>query len=233
MDIYEYYFSLLKNDEQKLYIKILNKTKNHQEKLIFKEKYSKEQIEKIFRSLFYDHPELYWIKNYTIYFGKIYSSIKIGYCLSKQNVKKIDTILQNKYFTILKNIDEFKTNKDKIKFIHDVFIRYGKYNNDKTQTRTNIYQSIVSFLTTGNTVCAGFSYSFKYLMDKIGIPSITIYDETKRLTDKAHVWNAVFINNTWYYLDITWDNQFKNDKYFLLDKDSFYKTHTIQEFLPN
>ena len=45
-----------------------------------------------------------------------------------------------------------------------------------------------------------------------------------KISSDDHVWNAVFINNNWYHLDLTWDDPVSKDgkdylehNYFLID----------------
>ena len=45
----------------------------------------------------------------------------------------------------------------------------------------------------------GYSDAMAFFLDKLGIENI-------KITNDEHVWNAVRINNTWYHIDLTWDD---------------------------
>ena len=73
----------------------------------------------------------------------------------------------------------------------------------KPNTR-NIYGALIS----GEVVCEGYAKSFKYLLDKLGIPCILVSGEAVNSEGKRenHMWNYVKINEIWYAVDVTWDD---------------------------
>ncbi len=60
------------------------------------------------------------------------------------------------------------------------------------------------------------------LLDKLGIKNF-------KIASKTHVWNAVYINNQWLHLDLTWDDPVSergpilDHKYFLITTDELVK----------
>jgi transglutaminase/protease-like cytokinesis protein 3 len=92
-------------------------------------------------------------------------------------------------------------------------------------------------------VCQGYSGLFKALCDEAGIRCELIpgyskgygYVPKKSFTNSDHAWNAVFLNNKWHVLDVTWGagginekqkfvKDFK-DEYFLTDPAIFVIKH--------
>ena len=87
-------------------------------------------------------------------------------------------------------------------------------------------------LVEGKAVCGGFSTSYKVIMDKLGIPCITVngYSNNKdqngnnSASNVYHMWNYVWLENptaekartatasegNWYSVDVTWDYSAKN-----------------------
>lgn len=50
------------------------------------------------------------------------------------------------------------------------------------------------------TVCAGYAQTFAVLCNRAGIDAITV-------TSATHEWNKVRLNDSWYNVDCTWDDQ--------------------------
>lgn len=57
----------------------------------------------------------------------------------------------------------------------------------------------IGALFEGKAICDGYSDAMAFFLDKIGVENI-------KVTNDEHVWNVVKINNTWYHIDITWDD---------------------------
>ena len=56
-----------------------------------------------------------------------------------------------------------------------------------------------------------------------------------RVSSYMHVWNAVYLDNTWKHLDLTWDDPVASDNrdylehdYFLIDTNSLIKKEKTQ-----
>jgi transglutaminase/protease-like cytokinesis protein 3 len=117
-----------------------------------------------------------------------------------------------------------------------------KYSDSASQK----YQELVVeyVLNKKMAVCDGYSRLFKSLCDHAGLKSEIItgysrsqYDSIGAVKTKpSHAWNAVFIENSWKLLDVTWASGHANDSvtvftrkyedyYFLTDPISFFNTH--------
>ena len=62
-------------------------------------------------------------------------------------------------------------------------------------------QSCYSLLMNagGATVCAGYAQTFALLCNAVGLDTICV-------TSNTHEWNQIKINNTWYHVDATWND---------------------------
>jgi hypothetical protein len=94
-------------------------------------------------------------------------------------------------------------------------------------------------LNTGVAFCEGYSRLFKTLCDHAGIKAEIIYGYARTNNNRRfavnHTWNSVFIDSTWYLLDVTWasgvvsyGNEYirqYNDFYFLTPPDEFIRDH--------
>ncbi len=52
-----------------------------------------------------------------------------------------------------------------------------------------------------NAVCQGYSYLYKYILNRLGIPANVVPS-----TELNHSWNIVKIGSYWYHVDVTWDD---------------------------
>ena len=103
----------------------------------------------------------------------------------------------------------------------------------RTQTLEGIF--------TKKTVCTGFSYIFKMLLEYIGIESnICIgYFKIGKGEKVPHAWNQVNIDGNWYNIDISYGIEHyeeyvriekgKIPKYFLLSDEEYYKKYIISK----
>jgi len=94
-------------------------------------------------------------------------------------------------------------------------------------------------LNTGVAFCDGYSRLFKILCDHAGIKAEVIYGYARINNNRRfavnHSWNSVFIDSSWYLLDVTWASGFVsygneyirqyNDFYFLTPPAEFIREH--------
>ena len=103
----------------------------------------------------------------------------------------------------------------------------------RTQTLEGIF--------TKKTVCTGFSYIFKMLLEYIGIESnICIgYFKIGREKEIPHAWNQVKIDGKWYNIDVSYGIEHHDEyvrieegkipKYFLLSDNEYYKKYIVSK----
>ena len=110
----------------------------------------------------------------------------------------------------------------KEKAIHDWLIKHVAY--DYTLKQRTAYTA----LTTGKTVCTGYTMLMNKMLNLAGIKNYIItgnLSETSSSipnTEKEnHVWNLVQINNQWYHVDVTndWNNP---DSHMFFNKGSAF-----------
>ena len=91
--------------------------------------------------------------------------------------------------------------EEKIQKIHDYIIDNTRYDTEKIENKTSIYDSsrIQGVLYDHYAICSGYSDTMAVFLDKLNIPNYKISSET-------HVWNAVYLNGSWLHLDLTWDD---------------------------
>lgn len=123
---------------------------------------------------------------------------------------------------------------DNIKMVHDYLVDNIEY--DTTISQKNIY-NVYGALINGTAVCEGYARSFKYLMDKLGIPCTLVIGQGTNSQGQTenHAWNYVQLNGNWYAIDCTWDDpisttgyvsQSSKYRYFLKGSNEFLQDHT-------
>ena len=114
---------------------------------------------------------------------------------------------------------------DKIKTIHDYIINNTSYDVERNDHGTSEYESNTAYgaLIEHQAICSGYADAMAIFLSKFNI-------ENYKIASATHVWNAVKINNTWYHLDLTWDDpvsdqgEILDHKYFLVTTEELKKT---------
>ena len=135
-----------------------------------------------------------------------------------------------------KQIDECSTEDEKVQTIHDLIIQKVEYNHDLVNSdfateNTEYSQSVYSVLCTNKTVCAGYAQTFEMMCNGTGIDTVAV-------TSFEHEWNKIKLENSWYNVDCTWDDNGSDNvgyTYFLRNDDyydtssSYSKKHHAEE----
>ncbi len=133
--------------------------------------------------------------------------------------RKIDEIIKNELSDDL-TIDE------KILKIHDHIINITKYDQNRLDGEIN-YKSNIAYgpLLQGYGICGGYSDAMAIFLNRWNVPNFKIASST-------HVWNAVYINNQWLHLDLTWDDPVDNifGKDNLIHKFYLIDTNTLEGY---
>ena len=198
----------------------------------------------------YDNPDVFYIE-----FSKLYLNIETTTRGSKKTYRVfINSGNQANYLTNefsskeridaglneIENIKSYFVSNQKadtyenIKLVHDYLVESIEY--DQTISLPNIYD-LYGALINKKSVCEGYAKAFKYLMDSMNIPCVTVSGKATNSEGNTenHAWNYVQINNVWYAIDCTWDDPIligfgylsnsSKYKYFLKGEDEFNKSH--------
>lgn len=114
-------------------------------------------------------------------------------------------------------------------YVYNYIMRNTKYDPEYFNKNSLNIRSLRGFLSQ-EVVCAGYSYMYKELMDRLDIPCEYLIGKT---SSGGHAWNTVTLNGKTYYCDLTWDSQLyktdtddeKNLCFFAQDVDEFEKRH--------
>lgn len=160
--------------------------------------------------------------------------------LGKVEIKVQKQYTEEEILLITKKVDEIYANiikegmntNEKIKAVHDYLGQNSYYDKEKADsiingvvTKEGPYKSETAYgvLMQGYGICNGYSDAMELFLTKMGISSYKIANET-------HMWNLIYINNTWRHLDLTWDNPITNSTQKFLFHDFFLiDTNTLKQ----
>lgn len=118
--------------------------------------------------------------------------------------------------------------------VHDYIVDNIEY--DESYKSIGIY-SIYGAMINKLAVCEGYAKTLKYLLNSAGIECEIIQGQATNSSGKteSHAWNAVKIEDKWYFVDATWDDPIiigngvltirNKRKYLLKGTDSFASSH--------
>lgn len=164
---------------------------------------SEEEVQTIFRSILEDHPQLFYVN--TQYQYRIYADGSLCfYPMYDFDEKKSQMMLQQ--------IDEIceevianapKEEEDCAAYLYAYVIEHCAYGeNDRDQ-------QMDSFFLQGESVCAGYSKAYQYLMQKAGLYCTTVsgewIDDSQSFANgnRSHAWNFISLGGDWFYVDTT------------------------------
>ncbi len=164
-------------------------------------------------------------------------TLDISHLYSKEDINligsKIDSIWKEIVTTDM-------TNEDIIYAFHDYIINNTKYDElyekELNEKKTPTHQSAKANgpLFEGYAICSGYTDVMAIVLDKLGLRNFKIASNT-------HVWNAVYINDKWVHLDLTWDDPVSENhevntllhKFYLIDTETLegfdIKDHTFDK----
>ena len=159
-------------------------------------------------------------------YGKI--DIKINKVYNEEEIQIINNYVIN---YINNNITNDMSVYDKIKKFHDYIINNTSFDIDTVNLdNRSITKSHTAYglITNHKAICGGYSDIMSIYLYLLNIPNY-------RIATNDHIWNLVYINNTWLHLDLTWDDPVTSDgtnellyDYFLINNDKLFKLDTKQ-----
>lgn len=127
--------------------------------------------------------------------GKI--TVKTKKVYNNDEIEFIKDYIKN---FISENISDSMSNYDKIKAFHDHIINNTIYDEDNTEESYTAY----NLITTGKSICGGYSDIISIYLNIIGI-------QNYKITSPNHIWNLVNLDGVWYHIDATWDDPVASD----------------------
>ena len=115
--------------------------------------------------------------------------------------------------------------------VHDYIINSSKYDSDRAENNIINYKSDIAYgpLFEGYAICGGYTDLMQLFLERMGIMSF-------RVSSNQHIWNAVYYNDNWVNLDLTWDDPIVNDgsvdylehNFFLISTSKLHSIETTE-----
>ncbi len=136
-------------------------------------------------------------------------------------------------------LDDF----EKALYVHDYIANNTVYATEKKGVdEIGTWDTAYGCLVLGEAVCGGYAKAFSYVMKQLGIDCGVVTGEVSDENGEnvGHAWNYVMIENKYYWLDVTWDDNDDETNpvshtYFLIDDMRMNKNrilHKEQFFVP-
>lgn len=142
-------------------------------------------------------------------------TIKVTHLYSNEEIDRIDKDIDLLIENVVK---DSMSDKEKILALHDYIINNTKYDIERANSETNSseYDSarILGVLYDHHAICSGYADLMGVILEKLNIPNYKISSET-------HVWNALYLDNEWWHLDLTWDDPISTSGKDILDHSYF------------
>lgn len=203
-----YYYNQLSNTQKVIYEQLFGCINDYYEELLLTNAAS-DDIYLAYKSLTFDHPEIYWVYNYvasSLTNGDVINtSISFKYTMDKTEIDKQSKKLTEYSNALLSTIPNNADDYTKAKLIYDYIVKNTTYD-----ITGEYLDSLISATSYGKAICQGYARSFMYFCQKAGIECIVIPGKITS-TNEDHMWNCALLDGDWYYIDPTWgDTEFKN-----------------------
>ena len=163
----------------------------------------KDVLANAYEAVMADYGNLFWIKGYQ-YNTYTNNDEVVGlefepkYSMTEEQKDvyqaKVDAVVQD----WLSGISVSASDYDKALYVFETLINKVEYDKDSVEN-----QNILSVFLYQSTVCQGYADAAWYLLDQLGIKSTII---TGTANNESHAWNLVYLDDAYYYMDVTWGN---------------------------
>lgn len=174
----------------------------------------------------YVHPFNSYKQYNTLITGEDEVLLTVDKLYTQEEIKMLNQMIDN--IIIELKIDKNNVKKDDIKKIHDYIAQNVTYddNYDKNDT-TSISNKANGALVNKIALCSGYTDAFALFMDKLGVKNF-------KVSTDSHVWNAIYFDNEWVHIDITWDDDEINENntynFFMINTEDMQKLDITEHY---
>lgn len=223
------YYGLLSSLEKLIYKQFYANIVELEKNIVPRASLPIEDTTRVIESLYNDHPELYWLDTFFYYKytdDNEVVEIILEYNETIDNFEDTKKVFDEQTEKIVSAAKNYETDYAKEKFVHNVLIKSIDY-----ELNSSLNQSAYSALVNNSSVCAGYARAFQHIMIKLGIPTYLVTGEA----EGNHAWNIVKIEDEFYNVDLTWDDNESGDIYAFFNikdediKDSHKRSELSQQ----
>ena len=165
-----------------------------------------DSVERVMTALFCDHPELFWLDSSYQYSYTPQDHLVVSVALSFNETAADIEIYRVRFEAAAQPVLQAARNLDSVvlqeKYVHDYLLDNVSYN-----LNSALNQSAYSALVYGESVCAGYSRAFQYLMRQLGVPCYYCTGTA----GGPHAWNIIRLDENYYHVDVAWDDPLGNE----------------------
>ncbi|MCM3786335.1 transglutaminase [Neobacillus mesonae] len=169
----------------------------------------------------------YTLKSYAYHYKGTNISAEVNIELKYRESMEQTAYVNSRVAQILKDIIKPGMNDhEKIEAIHNFVVLNLAY--DESMQKYTAYDG----LTTGSTVCQGYSLLTYKLLTEAGIKNRIIEGHAG---GQLHAWNLLLLDGKWYHMDTTWDDPTPDQpgkvsyNYYMLTDEEMGQDHTWKE----
>lgn len=151
-------------------------------------------------------------------------SVSINYGRSSVPSEQFEATSQS----VIAEAQQMGSDYERLKYIHDWIVNNTSYSNNGTASRNEADGPVVY----GQAVCEGYSKAFMYFAQSLGYECVCVAG----YADGDHMWNMVKIGDTWYHVDVTWDDPISSSgptlryNYFLIGDSTIGSDHWLDNY---
>lgn len=250
-DVFYYYNQLRDAFEKKLYRSMFDKANNFTEMLRpgerlivgltgdLRGRFTKEDFLRVSRSLLNDMAIVFNTGIITSYQADVAGrviSYRMDLIAMRPTFDMRTELVLSAARKLLNRIPPDLSEFEKVKTVHDLFLRSVSYGGMSSSFGGNI----IGGLVTRKIVCEGYARTLQYLLQRVGIQAIFIGGDAlfSNGTAVSHAWNIVRVDGKYYAIDATWndgmapDSDFVGYDYFLKSDTTMSRDHLIDMELP-
>lgn len=231
----EYYYNHLPEELHEAYREIYVHLMRNEDSGVFLTDVSVDDFWRAYYGVLADHPEIFWIGTSAQVtesgLSRKVVSYEIETVVPKEERENMRLQLEATANECIYGIPEGASDYEKIKYVYEYIIDLAEYDAKGRDT-----QNIQSVLLYQASVCAGYSKTFQYILNRMGMFCTYITGTIRDGGD--HGWNMVRIGENYYYVDVTWGdpvfaNQMEGDSsavminynYLCCTETELFRTH--------
>ena len=193
---------------------------------------SEAEVRTTSKALTDDHPEIFWLTGTIGYYSdESMTAIQTYSNFSPEEVGTRVSAMRSAANAFYTSVPDGLSAFEREVMVHDFLIDHVEYdkNVDTINLDNNNPDTYTAYgaLVNKVSVCEGYARAFQMLLNGLGVECVGVIGESQ---NQMHIWNAVKLDGSWYYVDPTWDDQeqpYARHLYCNVNEDYLLEDHTI------
>ncbi|MDY3250758.1 MAG: transglutaminase domain-containing protein [Candidatus Choladocola sp.] len=200
-NVEEYYYDHLSDELREAYREIYVRVMRGEDTGDFMSSISVDDFWTAYYAMLADHPEIFWLGSSAQVEESGLTGSVVSYNLEvaipAEARDSMRQQLEAAADACISQISPEASDYEKIKYVYEYIINTTDYSAGSADS-----QNIQSVLLYHSSVCAGYSKTFQYILNRMGL--FCTYITGKTTNGGEHGWNMVRIDGQYYYVDVTW-----------------------------